>query len=271
MSVKVKNKLSHEELFRIKPMKPVIKTTSPHGHKDYLEIIFLEEGAGYHQIDFNRYEVRPQSLYLILPGQVHCWELTQVPKGVVLMVHKDFLLESTLYDPLFTHFPCAYQGYYATDSLREELAQVLERITNEYEQQRPHHQAVIQSYLQILFTLLKRLEGEPSTTATPGVIKSFFQLVEEHFKTRREVAEYAALLHITPKTLSATCKKYLGQTAGEIIAGRLTQEAKKLLLYSEFSLTEIAYELQFSDPSHFNKFFVRQTGVTPLQYRKGIS
>ena len=52
MQIQIKNKLNTEELLRIKRMKEVIKATNPHGHKDYLEIIYLEAGAGTHQIDF---------------------------------------------------------------------------------------------------------------------------------------------------------------------------------------------------------------------------
>jgi AraC-like DNA-binding protein len=96
-------------------------------------------------------------------------------------------------------------------------------------------------------------------------------LLEHQYATGHEVAAYAGQLHITPKTLNNACRKFLNKTAGEVINERLTVESKKLLLYSVKTLTEIAYELGFTDPSHFNKFFKRRTGVLPGIYRKGIS
>ncbi|WP_229253890.1 AraC family ligand binding domain-containing protein [Dyadobacter sp. NIV53] len=99
-------------------MKEVIKTTNPHGHKNYLEIIYLEEGAGYHQIDFNRFAVKPYNLYLVKPGQIHSWELTEIPKGFVEMIQKDFLLEHPLYDVLFQTVPLPYPSGFDLEKVR---------------------------------------------------------------------------------------------------------------------------------------------------------
>ncbi|QRR00726.1 helix-turn-helix domain-containing protein [Dyadobacter sandarakinus] len=271
MQVPIKNKLDDRELFRIRRMKEVIKTTNPHGHKDYLEIIYLHEGAGTHQIDQFRFDVQPFSLYLILPGQIHQWELTAIPKGFVIMVQKDYLLDHPLYKQLFQTFPLPFPNRFLLDHVAPVITGIFRDIELEYEKKETNHQAVIQTYLLLLFNLLKREIKSSDLLTYPPVLARFFVLLDQHFKTNREVAWYASELGITPKTLNTTCKKYVGKTAGTVIDDKLTAQAKLELLYSFESLSGIADSLGFADASHFNKFFRKQTGVLPGEYRKGIS
>lgn len=252
-------------------MKEVIKATNPHGHKDYLEIIYLEAGAGTHQIDHDRYTVNPHNLYLVMPGQIHSWELTEIPKGYVMMLQKDFLLGHPFYELLFQNFPAPYSGCYDLKEIQPTVDHIFQSIDHEYTLRQPNYQALILTYLQLLFNLLDRQAGQDLSVPYPVLLKSFFVMLDSQFKTNREVSSYAELLNVTPKTLNTLCQKYLSKTAGTVINEKITAESKKLLLYSHLNLTELAYELGFTDPSHFNKFFKRQTGVLPSIYRKGIS
>ncbi|MGG7664607.1 helix-turn-helix domain-containing protein [Dyadobacter sp. BHUBP1] len=271
MQIEIKNKLNDHELFRIKRMKEVIKTTHPHGHKEYLEIIYLTQGEGMHQIDHHRFPVSGNSLYLVMPGQIHNWELTAIPKGFVIMVQKDFLLGHPLYDTLFQTFPLTFSSGYRLGNAGATFQGIFESIENEYVARQSNYEAIVQTYLLLLFNLLKREAHMDRSLPEPPLLKSFFELVAEHYKTMHEVAWYSGELNVTPKTLNANCRKFLDKTAGAVINEKLTAESKRLLLYSPANLGEIAYELGFTDPSHFNKFFKRQTGVLPSVYRKGIS
>ncbi len=271
MQIKVKNKLAKHEFFRIKRMKEIIKETNPHGHKDYLEIIFLTEGAGLHRIDHQEYEVKPASLYFILPGQIHSWNLTATPKGFVAMIQKDFLIDTPLYEHLFQKFPRPLESYYDVSAVPEEINQIFIQIEKEYLTKEPYYDSVIQTYLQLLFTKTRRLENIPVKVIESKIINQFFEQLNSNYQKHKEVKSYADLLHVTSKTLNNNCKKYLNRTVSEIINEKIIAEAKRILLYTDQNLTEITFELGFSDPSHFNKFFKRQTGVLPSIYRKGIS
>lgn len=271
MQIPIKNKLNDKELFRIKRMKEVIKTTHPHGHKDYLEVIYLTQGEGLHLIDYHRYPVQPCSLYLVMPGQIHSWELTEIPKGFVAMIQKDFLLGHPLYNLLFRTFPIAFPSGFQLAHISDEIANIFARIETEYAGGQTNFQAIIQTYLLLLFNLLQREIKSDNQQPFPQTLNAFFALLDQHYMNTHEVNWYAEALGVTPKTLNAVCRRYLDKTTGAVITERLTAESKRLLLYSEQNLGEVAYELGFSDPSHFNKFFKRQTGVLPGVYRKGIS
>jgi AraC-like DNA-binding protein len=92
--------------------------------------------------------------------------------------------------------------------------------------------------------------------------------VGQHFLTHRKVSDYAGMLHVSANHLNRTIKSQSDKTAHELIDEMILMEAKALLRQTTFSIAEIAYQLDFSDPSHFNKFFKKLTGITPLQYRE---
>ena len=211
MEIQIKNKLNEKELFRIKRMKEVIKTTNPHGHKDYLEIIYLEQGAGIHQIDFNRFPVVANSLYLVMPGQIHSWELTEIPKGFVMMIQTDFLLDHPLYDILFQTFPLPFPGGFDLEKSNETFSGIFNKIEIEYNRRDINYEAVIQTYLQLIFNFLKREIKPQQTLPFPEMLKKFFAALDIAFRTNHETSFYAEELNTTSKTLNTACKKFLGK------------------------------------------------------------
>jgi AraC-like DNA-binding protein len=77
-------------------------------------------------------------------------------------------------------------------------------------------------------------------------------------------------MNLSPKHLNEICKKGLNKTVGDLIQARLMLEVKRLLAYSPKNISEIAHELNFSDTSYFIRFFKRNTGFTPEQFREQI-
>jgi AraC-like DNA-binding protein len=100
------------------------------------------------------------------------------------------------------------------------------------------------------------------------LIRRFNVLVDDNFKEKHQVAEYAEILNKSPKTLSSLFKKYSNKTALTFINERILLEAKRLLLYSDKTAEEIAYELGYKESGHFSKFFKNQLGKSPIEFRK---
>lgn len=96
----------------------------------------------------------------------------------------------------------------------------------------------------------------------------FFKLLAAHYRQEHTVEFYADRLNRTPKYLSGAIRKLTGRSVPEWIAANLIREAKNMLKVSDMTVLEISEELNFSSPSVFVQFFRRNTGVTPLQYRK---
>lgn len=103
------------------------------------------------------------------------------------------------------------------------------------------------------------------------LVRQFNALVEEHFKQYRQVSDYAEMMHGSPKSIANIFARQGEESPLEIIHNRLALEAKRLLLYTEKSSKEIGWELGFEDPSQFNRFFKKQIGLPPREFREGFS
>ena len=100
------------------------------------------------------------------------------------------------------------------------------------------------------------------------LLQKFLQLVNNFYIEKRTIDEYAALLFVTPNHLSQTIKTVTNKNALSFINDRLLSEAKSLIKHTNFDIAEIAYQLDFSDPANFGKFFKKYSGLTPLEFRK---
>ncbi len=97
--------------------------------------------------------------------------------------------------------------------------------------------------------------------------RQFTELLGEHYKHERSVGFYARQLCITPKYLTTLIKRISGKSVSEWIDNYVILEAKTLLKYSNMSVQEIAYYLNFPNQSFFGSYFKRNAGMSPSQYK----
>lgn len=112
-------------------------------------------------------------------------------------------------------------------------------------------------------------EGTPKSKER-NITGRFFHLVENGYKENRKVDSYAEKIGISAKHLAYVIKKTTGKYPSEWLENYVLLEAKKLLRNTDLSIQEISYDLNFSTPSHFGKFFKNHTGVTPKEFRNRI-
>jgi AraC family transcriptional activator of pobA len=119
------------------------------------------------------------------------------------------------------------------------------------------------------FALERDKEIRPATPQQ-ALLRRYIQLIENHYIDKRTVEEYAGLLSVTANYLSQAVKQSSGRNALTFITARMATEAKSLIQYTDFEISEIAYQLNFSDPTNFGRFFKRQTGLSPSEFRKSL-
>lgn len=112
-------------------------------------------------------------------------------------------------------------------------------------------------------------EGTPKSKER-NITNLFFQLVEKGYKENRKVEDYAAKIGITSKHLALVIKKTTGKYPSDWLENYVLLESKRLLRSTDMSIQHISYDLNFSTPSHFGKFFKSQTGITPKKFRDSI-
>ncbi|MEO9803334.1 MAG: helix-turn-helix transcriptional regulator [Reichenbachiella sp.] len=129
-------------------------------------------------------------------------------------------------------------------------------------------QMMLKRYL-ILCTRLYKLQAPfPQINADSDVVREFNFLVESHFKTKHTVTEYAELMNKSSKTISNIFSKIGSKTPLRLIQERKMLEARRLLCYSDRQIQEIAYEMGYEDIQTFSRFFKKQEGVSPSEFKE---
>jgi AraC-like DNA-binding protein len=249
----------------------------PHRH-DFFEVLYLSKGTGFHIIDGNRYEIKPPCVFFMSPGQAHKIEFSGDIVGYIFIFTAEFYLINQSNQNRLIELPFFFTirqdnkplilNSEADVSFIENL---FKRGIKEVKNKEKFSIDLLRSVLDLILTSCAVLYKSDENQLTKGrghiVVKRFFQLVEENYKNNLSVNEYADKMAITPNHLTQTVNQLTGKTSSQIIRSKQLLEIKRLLVHTNLSVTEIAHRLNFADQSYFTKFFKRETGISPLQYR----
>ncbi|WP_188930911.1 helix-turn-helix domain-containing protein [Puia dinghuensis] len=229
------------------------------------------------QIGLERYRHQDRTICFTYPNQIFSKTINANTLGYYLLFKADFLDEVLPAGRLPGEFPfLSTTGVPLFQVSVEELAVVVDLVKKmdvEVREDRRDRARAVQLYLYLLLLEARRsyerqqLDHPAPVAAGHGLVARFQKLVGEHFLAKRQVADYARLLAVSANHLNRVVKEVTGRTASDSIREMLGQEAKSLLRYTDNSISEIAYRLDFSDPASFNRFFKTETGETPLVYR----
>jgi AraC family transcriptional activator of pobA len=266
------------DLGRVESLPGYVLDDTPH-RLGFYEAVFLTRGAGEFAIDFRSHPVAPGHVFFTSPGQIRQWRLTAPAEGYTLFFTGGFVTEF-FSDPLFLHKLRFFHNHRQPLFLPLRPAEFAEAYGRLREME--HEFAAlggdsVHMLRAILYQLLVRLNreygaayGTATDTEAHPVLTRFRSLLEERFREQHSVREYARMLHVTPGHLSDLARRHAGGSAGELIRGRVLVEAKRLLLYSPLTTAAVAARLGFADPSYFGRFFRRETGLPPGEYRARI-
>ncbi|MBL7888028.1 MAG: helix-turn-helix domain-containing protein [Bacteroidia bacterium] len=249
-----------------------------HRHNCY-QIFLFKKGGGEHMIDFNYYPIEDNSLHFVSEGQVHAFNSTEETDGYVILFTKEIVILNSANKFIFNDFPVFNKNAAPVLSLDKVMYSLIENVIlmmmQEYAKQNVYKENILGSYISILLMQTKTVITETAAyksadNTSQELLQRFNGLVEENFVKYHKVNTYADLLNVTPNHLSEIIKKVTGKTAGDIIHERLILEAKRRLLHSSISAKELAFELNFNDPSYFSRFFKAKTGLSPEAFRNEI-
>ena len=268
LQLTVKDKIETEKLIKVSSFKKDVRKTIPHKHNSYFEIIYLSKGSGCHYIDSGKYTVAPPVIYFIRQEQVHYWQLKSEPEGYVVIIKKAFI-EKSLDNELkflFTKMSkqCCLQ--LADNRTIEKLLQLLTEENNRNDENVFYLtegllKSLLAKVLQVSQPLINRAEIKSD------LYRSYIELLSTAGGIKNKVSFYAEKLNTSPQNLNGACRKAVNQPAADILSGFVLSEAKRLLLYTDNTISEIAFALKFTDPSHFVKYFKKFVGSTPQFFR----
>ncbi|GAB3220037.1 helix-turn-helix domain-containing protein [Spirosoma arcticum] len=246
-----------------------------HKHDFYHLILFLE-GSGTHDIDFHTFPVRPYQIYFMIPGQVHSWSFEGHVDGYVVNFSPSFFHLFIARGDFLPQFPF-FNGIVdesvvdIPENVQPNVRHYFEALLQECETDATFGLDMVRALLIQLFITISRLsDGEKSEKTSLHnytILKNFQRLIEINYNTLRLPKEYAEKLFLTPNYLNTICRQLIGISSGEVIRNRIVMEAKRQLVNLDLTVAEIAYNLNFEDTSYFTKFFKKQAGVTPREFR----
>lgn len=250
-----------------------------HAHDFYTFILFTQ-GSGTIEINSNNYHVQPQSICLISSNQTHSFENLVDAEGIIFFFCQDFYVEEFSFIRLLNVF--SYTSQTATKICNpcvplksneiEPILSTLNSIQTEYDLYSPTNNSavIIRSLLNILLLKITQLFAEKSGKSDRNdsiIIHSLSHLVDSYFIQEQQLSFYTSAFNISESQLNEICNRHFNSGLKKILQNRLMQEARKLLMSSDLSISEIAFKLNFEDNSYFCKVFKSKTGLTPKRFR----
>lgn len=245
----------------------------------FYEIYFITKGNGTFIIEETTIPYQKGTIIFIPPNRRREWNIESETDAYCILFEEEFIgqfFNDNLFVYRFQYFYSYSTTYYlATTSAEFEsyLEKVIE-IKTEIGNLQSDSEHLLRSILYYLLIILNRkyieqyqVKGELFQNIE---VLKFIQLIDKNFKEKHLVEDYTQMLGISKTYLNKKLKP-LGTTASDLIKARLLREAKKELHYTNLSISEIAYKLNFSEPANFIRFFKKMTSITPNQYRLEFS
>jgi AraC family transcriptional activator of pobA len=246
----------------------------PHQHHGLFQILYLADGTAGLRLDDHHHDMRGPQVLAVPQMSIHGFDFSRNAGGQVI----------TLAYPLFNRISQQLaDGLSAMTSPLicllgedEESAHIklaFSLLDDEYKRDAPYRNLRMESLLGTILVWIVRnsmsMQQEPVRALARGErhFAAFCQMLEESYAKHYPVAHYAGQIGITAAHLNALCRQAVNQSALVLIHDRMLLEAKRSLVYTSMTVSVVSYSLGFADPAYFTRFFKRQTGMSPKEFR----
>jgi AraC-like DNA-binding protein len=265
-----------KKLFRIIEITPELAEEIATGQKvdhfhDFEELIIISAGRMKHYIDFKVEAVSGPLACYVSMGKMHRLEPEKDLRGWVINYKTEFIPDSRLnfYSNFFTftNIPLA------TGTCLSRFTNLCEIINSEYKLELVDYTTI----RHLVNGLLSMFDAERSRNipidnnlkmSQVTSFNNFLAILEENFRSDAGVSFYAGKMNMSERNLNIICRNNFSKSVSEIIETRKLIEAKRMLLYSEKTVSEIGYELGYNEKSYFTRVFHSRMEITPTRYRE---
>ncbi len=260
------------------------RNTPAHRHHGFFQIHLLVQGGIRLNLDQGVYCGNAPLLFFTPPTVPHSFYSEEDTDGHVLTVRQEVV--RSWYQAMPGQWPEALlreTAFIECDKLPAQnqldfitLLHLVDLLKHEFLSDKKGHSAALQALGQCFFISLSRLllsqePTSPSMRQERGedlrLFLKFCDLIETNFRDHLTLAQYAERLSITGARLNDICRRMASLPAKEVVHERLLQEARRLLRFTTVQVGEISYQLGFTDPAYFSRFFTKRTGLPPSQFR----
>jgi AraC-like DNA-binding protein len=247
---------------------------------EFHTLVCVTQGTCTQMVDFKSISCEPGSLLVVRAGQAHNYGQSDDWEGWNLLFRPEFVLpvSTTSHDlklaldleSLPEHMVLSSQELRKATDLLQQMREDTQMDALMGAPQEDVH-ALLRYQLHTLLKRLSILQGRRQTQLVSPALQRFqrfLQLVEQRFTQWHQVADYASQLGYSEKSLARAVAAAAGMTAKAFIAARINLEAKRLLVHMDMPVSSIAEKLGFDEATNFSKFFRREVGCTPAEFRR---
>ncbi|TLV00386.1 helix-turn-helix domain-containing protein [Dyadobacter luticola] len=251
-------------------------------YKEYIKILYLP--AGYKlRVDFACYETQQPTLFFMSPNQYLELEKAGEGSGYFIFYNRDFYCiqihdQEVACDGLLFNNIRNMPKVELSDAEIAFLGGLFQEMIQEFNLNDSSMEEMVRTYLkQLLIRATRAWKRQHLTHDVTGqqsdleFFRRFTRLVDEHYKSKHTVADYADFLCMAPKTITHKFNRLRLPQPNEVIKNRIILEAKRLLVHTSLTAKEIAYDLGYNDPAYFSRLFQSKTGESPSGFRAGFT
>ncbi|MEM7798018.1 MAG: AraC family transcriptional regulator [Chloroflexota bacterium] len=244
-----------------------------HRH-DFYELVWLKDGHCTFFADFLQFPLEEGSLIFISPGQLHDYLINKAVVRLYIIGFRPTLLPTVAHHLLnVLPFDDAQRDptLIIPPALKPTFLQLFSAAHQRFDSQQLGWESIATAYLQTLLTEAAYLMPEDvirqASSAAVQLTKAFQHEVEQHYRTLRQVQEYANILGVTSNHLVKTVREATMTTPKQMLQDRLLLEAKRLLVHTRYPINQISGLLAFPNSTTFARWFKKLAGTTPSDFR----
>lgn len=240
---------------------------------DYYIFGLVERGGGCGIIDFKELHLSSGDVFLIQPGQVHHFVISESAEGWLLFADSSFVGEAE--KCIFDKFALFASSFRIDEQLRNELAQIASLLANRMDYitdklTKATARRLTETFIGIVAEAVLdiNLQQTKHSHRQMEIVLSFRRLLADHLATSRQPSYYASLLNISTVYLNEVVKGVTGMNATLYIKNEVVLQAKRLLVHTNLAVKEISDRLGIDDYAYFSRLFTQATGISPTLFRE---
>lgn len=276
----IRNEIGHFNVFRHEPVEPGKTKPLPYARRDFYKIMLVVGDINMNYAD-RVISVQKQALFFSNPQIPYsCENLERIETGFYCIFNQHFFHKFGDLNQYSVFQPGGNHVFELSDEQVDQITPIYKKMFDEIQSDYAHKYDVLRNLVFELLHFAMKIQPatnseKQQTNASHRISVLFLELLERQFPiddnhqriNLRSASEFASQLNIHVNHLNRAIKEKTLKTTTQIIAGRILQEAKILLKHSNWSVSEIAYALGFTEVTHFNNFFKKHVELSPLKFR----